>query len=89
MAIKNGFQGVVLPKIRTLIIPEVCHEILKCCSQVTQVWCTNGDGDQLAMVIAEYCKEVREIRGFSAKKDLVESALNNYIKSGKLFCFLT
>ena len=33
-AIRNGFEEVVLPTIRTLIIPGHCHEILKCCPQV-------------------------------------------------------
>jgi len=64
-SIENGLQGVVLPGIRTLIIPEHCHAILKCCPQVTKVWCNHGDGSELVEVIAKYCKEVQEIRGFS------------------------
>jgi hypothetical protein len=77
-AIKNGFQGVVLPRIRTLIIPGHCHEILKCCPQVTKVWCNRSDGSKLVTVIAKYCKEVQEMRGFYAKDgNMVKSALNN------------
>jgi hypothetical protein len=77
-AIKNGFKGIVLPRIRTLIIPGHCQDILKCCPQVTKVWCNYGDGSKLVTVIAEYCKEVQEMRGFYIKDgDSVESALNN------------
>ena len=76
--IKNGFQGVVLPRMRTLIIPGHCHEILKCCPQVTKVWCNRGDGSQLVTVIAKYCKEVQEMRGFSPEDGkLIKSELNN------------
>ena len=77
-AIKNGFQGVVLPKIRTLIIPEYCHEILRCCPRVTKVWCNRGDGSQLVRVISDYCKEVQEMRGFfPLDGKLVKSVSNN------------
>jgi hypothetical protein len=77
-AIKNGFQGVVLPRIRTLIIPGHCHEILKCCPKVTKVWCNRSDGSKLVTVIAKYCKEVQEMRGFYANdENMIKSALNN------------
>jgi Zn-finger nucleic acid-binding protein len=77
-AIKEGFQGVVLPRIRTLIIPEHGHEILKCCPKVTKVWCNRGDGNRLVTVIGKYCKEVQEMRGFSGRDgNLVKSELNN------------
>ena len=77
-AIKNGFQGVVLPKIRTLIIPEYCHEILRCCPRVTKVWCNRGDGSQLVRVISDYCKEVQEMHGFfPSDGKLVKSVSNN------------
>ena len=74
---KSGFQGVTLPRIRTLIIPGHCHEILRCCPQVTKVWCNHGNGTNLVTVIAKYCKEVQEMRGFLADENLVKSALNN------------
>jgi hypothetical protein len=76
-AIKDGLRGFVFPRIRrTLIIPGHCREILKCCPQVTKVWCNRGDGSELVTVIANCCKEVQEMRGFSADERLVESALN-------------
>ena len=73
-AIKNSLQGVIFPKIHTLIIPEHCHEILKCCPHVTKVWCNRGSGSKLVMVIAQHCKEVQEMRDFSADERLVKSA---------------
>jgi hypothetical protein len=73
--IKDGFQGVIIRRIRTLIIPEYCFGILKCCPQVTKLWCNHGDGRQLLAVIRKYCKKVQEIRGFriSADEKLVKS----------------
>ena len=80
-AIKNGFQGVVLPGIRTLIIPGHCHEILKCCPQVTKLWCNDGNGSKLVTVMAKYCKDVQEMRGFLPKDEkFVKSALNKVLK---------
>ena len=72
-AIKNGFEGVVLPRIRTLIIPGNCHEILRCCPHVTKVWCNRDDGQKLMTVIAKHCREVQDLRGFNID---VKSALN-------------
>jgi hypothetical protein len=71
-AIDYSFRGVVFPRIRTLIIPGNCTEILKCCRQVTKVWCNRGDGSQLVDVIARYCKNVQEMCGFSADEKLVK-----------------
>ena len=65
-AIKGGFRGVEVPRIRTLIIPGHCHEILKCCPRVTKVWCNRDNGSKLVAVIA---KEVQEMRGFFADED--------------------
>ena len=55
-AIKNGFQGVVLPspRIRTLIIPGHCHEILKRSSRLLQVTKVYGDGSAFAFGTEAY-----------------------------------
>ena len=74
-AIKSALRRVVLPKIHTLIIPEHCHGILKSCPHVTKVWCNRGDGSTLVTAIGKYCKEVQEMRGFSADGNLIKSAL--------------
>ena len=78
IAIRKGFRGVVLPRIRTVIIPGHCHVILRCCRQVTKVWCNRNDPSKLVTVIAKYCKEVQEMRGFSSADEIsVKSALNS------------
>ena len=75
-ALKNGFQGVTLSGIRTLIIPEQCHAILKYCPHVTKVWCNRGDGSYLVTAIAKYCNEVQELRGiYPTAEKLIKSAL--------------
>jgi hypothetical protein len=88
-AIKDSLQGVELSQIRTLIIPGHCHEILKCCPEVTKVWCNRGDGSKLVTIIAKYNKKVQEMRGFSTDEKLVKSALIYYCKRSQgLLCFL-
>jgi hypothetical protein len=72
-ALKNGFENVTLPNIRTLIIPGYCHEILKRCPRVTTVWCIRDDGSKLVSVLATHCKEVEEMRGFSCHEKLLKS----------------
>ncbi|KAF9532112.1 hypothetical protein CPB83DRAFT_848367 [Crepidotus variabilis] len=62
-ALKDGFQGISLPQIRTVIVPGYCHEILRCCPGTKTVWCTEEDGSKLVTVIGSHCKEVVELRG--------------------------
>ncbi|KIM47668.1 hypothetical protein M413DRAFT_62699 [Hebeloma cylindrosporum] len=71
-ALKNGFENVTLPNIKTLIIPGYCHEILKRCPRATTVWCIRDDGSKLVGVIAKHCKEVEEMRGFSSHETLLK-----------------
>ncbi|KAF8956084.1 hypothetical protein BDZ97DRAFT_1853540 [Flammula alnicola] len=78
-AIKNGFKGVTLPSIRTLIIPDFCHEILRCCPGATTVWCIRDDGSKLVSVIAKHCREVEEMRGFQVKGN--ENLMKRIVKA--------
>lgn len=63
-AIKDGFQNIVLPHVRTVIVPGYGHELLKCCPGVRSVYCIREDGSKLVSVIAKNCKHVEEMRGF-------------------------
>ena len=63
-AIKDGFQNIVLPHVRTVIVPGYGHELLKCCPGVRSVYCIRDDGSKLVSVIAKNCKHVEEMRGF-------------------------
>ncbi|KDR85740.1 hypothetical protein GALMADRAFT_384480 [Galerina marginata CBS 339.88] len=79
-ALEAAFEGVVIPTIRTLIIQGYCHDILKCCPNVTTVWCIRDDGRKLLPVIETHCKFVEELRGFSGDdriiKKIVKAAPN-------------
>jgi len=48
---------------------------------VTEVWCNSDDsGSKLVAVIAKYCKEVQEMRGFLTDEELVEGYLEVLVK---------
>lgn len=57
-------DGVMLPGIRTLVIQGHCYNLLRCCPNVTTVWCIEGDGTKLVPNMRQYCKKVEELRGF-------------------------
>lgn len=72
-ALKEGFEGITLPQIRTVIIPGYCHEILKFCPNVKTVWCTVEDKNKLIPTISSYCREVVELRGVDLEEDRMQS----------------
>lgn len=56
--------------VRTLIIPAVCHELLKRCPNVERVWCNQGAGNKLLTVIRGFCKQVVEVKGFRCEENI-------------------
>lgn len=79
-AIKDAFEGIVLPHVRTVIVPGYGHELLKCCPGVRSVRCIRDDGSKLVTVIVKHCKHVEEMRGFyideKMMKRIVKAAPN-------------
>ncbi|EDR15901.1 uncharacterized protein LACBIDRAFT_301341 [Laccaria bicolor S238N-H82] len=71
-AIKGAFRNIVLPHVRTVIVPGYGHELLKCCPGVRSVRCIRDNGSKLVTVIAENCKHVEEIRGFSTDEKMMK-----------------
>ncbi|KDR85742.1 hypothetical protein GALMADRAFT_218831 [Galerina marginata CBS 339.88] len=81
--LEDSLKDVLLPTVRTLIVQGSCHNILKCCPNVTTVWCISNDHNdnrKLVPFIQLYCKLVEELRGFSwdetSIKDIIEAAPN-------------
>ena len=68
--IKKAFSDdILLPSVQTLIIPAVCHELLKRCPNVERVWCNQGVGNKLLTVIRDSCKRVVEVKGFRCEEN--------------------
>lgn len=80
--IQKSFSGqdITLPSIRKLIIPGMCHELMKVCPEVRSVWCTTEGGSKLVGVMGKFCKKVEEVKGFwfddNLMKRLVKAAPN-------------
>ncbi|QRV90573.1 hypothetical protein RhiJN_18591 [Ceratobasidium sp. AG-Ba] len=65
-ALKNAFEGSSFPSIRTVIMPNCAHEILRCCPHVESVTCNEDDGGKLASALVEAgCSTLQVARGFS------------------------
>lgn len=74
-ALKTAFDGHVFPQIRTVILPSEAHNILRCCPETRKVVCINGDdGSQLIGAIANACKKVDTLEGFSGAVNVMKRA---------------
>ncbi|EKM50287.1 uncharacterized protein PHACADRAFT_178866 [Phanerochaete carnosa HHB-10118-sp] len=78
-ALKDAFEYVSLPQIRTLILPTCAHNILRACPNIVDLTCNEGDGSQLISAMAKASPNVevvREIRLWSeaSSKRLAKAA---------------
>lgn len=61
--IKNAFEEVIMPSVRTVVLPTAAHHLLRSCPNVEDVTCTLGDGSQILGTIASKCPRVERISG--------------------------
>ncbi|KAG5652933.1 hypothetical protein H0H81_003009 [Sphagnurus paluster] len=59
--LKNAFQGSIFPSVRTVVLPDYAHEILRCCPNVRRVICTHKDGTKLISAIAKHKTRTLEV----------------------------
>jgi hypothetical protein len=57
------FEGRPLPTVRTAILPDNAHQILRMCPEVRKVICNEGHGYELVSAIATGCKHVEVLEG--------------------------
>ncbi|KAG8785220.1 hypothetical protein FRC12_017832, partial [Ceratobasidium sp. 428] len=63
-ALKDAFKGSTFPSIRTVIMPNCAHEILRCCPGVESVTCNEDDGGKLVSALLEAgCSKLQAVRG--------------------------
>ncbi|KAG8694030.1 hypothetical protein FRC08_008744 [Ceratobasidium sp. 394] len=77
-ALENAFRGSRFPSIRTVIMPNSAHEILRCCPGVESITCNNGDGSNLVSAVVEAgCNKLQVMQyvspGLTVLKSLAEA----------------
>ncbi|KAF9239080.1 hypothetical protein BU15DRAFT_74771 [Melanogaster broomeanus] len=66
-ALKNAFEGKRFPSVRKLVLPSCAHEVLRCCPNVEEVTCNEGDGSTIiGAIIKGNCKKVQVLIGINA-----------------------
>jgi hypothetical protein len=58
------FKDIKLPSVRLAILPAHAHNILRSCTEVRTVVCTEGESSKLVGAIRSSCPNVEIIRGF-------------------------
>lgn len=70
--ITDYFQRHTFPQIRTVIVPEQGHEILRCCPNARKVICNYGDGSKIITGLAKCCKNIEVVEGITANKNFLK-----------------
>lgn len=74
------FKDIKLPSVRLAILPAHAHNILRCCTEVRTVVCTEGESSKLVSAIRSSCPNVEVVRGFQFNvvqmKALIRAAPN-------------
>lgn len=61
--VRKAFEGVVLPSVRTVVLPTIAHHVLGSCPNIEDITCNVGDGSQILGTIASKCPKVERISG--------------------------
>ncbi|KAH0580390.1 hypothetical protein H2248_001891 [Termitomyces sp. 'cryptogamus'] len=62
--LKNAFGQHKIPQVRTIVLPDYAHNVLRACPEVRVVMCNCEEGSKLIGAIAKECKKVQVLRGF-------------------------
>lgn len=62
--IKVAFENKRLPQIRTIILPDCAHHLLRSCPEVRDVSCNEDGGSRLLGAIQKACRNVEVVHGF-------------------------
>lgn len=74
--LKTHFDGHRFPNVRSIIVPEHGHEILRCCPEVRKVICNAGNGSKVVTAIAKCCRKVEVLEGIGADENVVKRMLH-------------
>ncbi|KAG6856136.1 hypothetical protein H0H87_007196 [Tephrocybe sp. NHM501043] len=70
--LKNAFEGHPLSQVRTVVLPDHAHNVLRSCPEVRRVICNDGDGGKLVSAIQKECKKVERLEGFKPDDKLMK-----------------
>ncbi|KAI0790798.1 hypothetical protein C8Q75DRAFT_105291 [Abortiporus biennis] len=70
-ALKDAFEPTKLPQIRTLILPNHAHDIIRSCSQARTITCNEGDGERFLNAIDDACPNIRSLRNIDDNEALL------------------
>jgi len=71
-SVQKAFKKVSLANIRTLAVPDYCHEILRSCPNVVKVQCTDDSGSKLVSAVGKCCKQLEEMAGLDPDGTVVK-----------------
>jgi hypothetical protein len=71
-ALKFHFEGHTFPTVRTIIVPDHGHDILRCCPEARKVVCNYGDGSRIITAIGKYCKNVEIVEDIKPDKNFLK-----------------
>ncbi|KAI0790818.1 hypothetical protein C8Q75DRAFT_806198 [Abortiporus biennis] len=71
-ALKNAFSNVNLSQIRTLILPNCAHNILRSCDGARNVTCNEHDGGRFLNAIHDSSIDVQSLRNIGASDALLK-----------------
>lgn len=65
--IEDGFEGEQFPSVRRISLPGSAHGIIRCCPDVEEVICTEGNGSKIVgSLVKGNCRQVRILKGIDA-----------------------
>ncbi|EDR09179.1 uncharacterized protein LACBIDRAFT_296541 [Laccaria bicolor S238N-H82] len=71
-SLKSAFEGRTFPSVRTAVVPNDAHSVLRSCPEVRRVICNLGDGSTLVSAMAKECREVEVIEGFQPDEKMMK-----------------
>lgn len=71
-SLKSAFEGRTFPSVRTVVVPNHAHNVLRSCPEARRVICNSGDGSTLVSAIAKECKKVEVIEGFQPDEKMMK-----------------
>ncbi|KAG5340348.1 hypothetical protein C0989_002078 [Termitomyces sp. Mn162] len=86
--LKNAFGQHKIPQVRTIVLPDYAHNVLRACPEVRVVMCNCEEGSKLIGAIAKECKKVQVLRGFYPNVNMMKSMSMRFGYSGKIHCSL-
>ena len=71
--LRDAFENVTLPQIRTIILPACAHNVLRSCPNIQDLTCNEEDGSKLVSAMAKSSRNVEVVEGVLFSESLTKS----------------